>query len=194
MVNKPRFDDIFILTCGGLGLMPFAPGTWGSLGSIIVGGVAVWCGLYFQVLGTVTMVMVLTTVALFWLGIAASDRYIAKVGEDDPGLIVIDEWVGQWIALLIFLGGVGISGNVHGSFLPGSMRANHGLEPILVGSLLLFGLFLFFRWFDIVKPGWAGWADRQLEGGYGVMMDDVFAGLFAGFAALGVTWLISLIL
>lgn len=194
MVTKHAFKDVFVISCGGLGLMPFAPGTWGSLGSILIGGVALWLGLYFQVLGSVTIVMVLATVALFWLGIAATNRYIAASGEDDPGIVVIDEWVGQWVALLIFVGGIGIGGNVHGSFLPGSMRANHGLEPLLVGSLLLFGVFLLFRWFDIVKPGWAGWADRHLEGGYGVMMDDVFAGLYAGFSALGVTWLISTIL
>ena len=72
-------------------------------------------------------------------------------GADDPGWVVIDEFAGQWIAMLPLL-------------LAGQRSA--------LGSLLAFGLF---RLFDIVKPGPVGWADRQ-PGPFGVMADDVIAG------------------
>ena len=77
-------------------------------------------------------------------------------GEDDPGWITIDEIAGQLIALLP-LG-----------------------RPSLPGLLLAFGLF---RLFDIWKPGPVGWADRQ-HGAFGVMADDVLAGLIAA----GLLW------
>ena len=87
-------------------------------------------------------------------------------GEDDPGWITIDEIAGQLIALLP-LG-----------------------RPSLPGLLLAFGLF---RLFDIWKPGPVGWADRQ-HGAFGVMADDVLAGLMAAgllWAALRVWPMIS---
>ena len=69
----------------------------------------------------------------------------------DPSWIVVDEVVGMWIAA--------------------------AAAPL---SLLWFGIaFLLFRFFDILKPWPVGWADRKVGGGMGVMLDDVFAGLYA---------------
>lgn len=71
--------------------------------------------------------------------------------RDDPGWVVIDEIAGQWIALL---------------------AASPPTIPTLVGG------FLFFRAFDILKPGPVHWVERA-PGGLGVMADDVLAGLLA---------------
>ncbi|MFO1027580.1 MAG: phosphatidylglycerophosphatase A [Acetobacteraceae bacterium] len=68
--------------------------------------------------------------------------------EGDPGWVVIDEFAGQWLALVA---------------LPG---------PSVVGLVAAFALF---RVLDIAKPGPVGWADRQ-HGIFGIMMDDVIAG------------------
>lgn len=193
-IDPPHMEDRLLVSCGGLGFLPFAPGTWGSLGSILVGGLLVWLGLAHGVSEIITLVLVLATAGLFWLGLSAADRVMQAEKIHDSSHIVIDEWVGQWVALLIFVAGMGLSGSVSGSFTMDAMAANHGIEPMLVGGLMLTGLFLFFRYFDIAKPGRIGWADRHLEGGYGVMMDDVFAGIYAGFSALAVAWFISLII
>jgi phosphatidylglycerophosphatase A len=72
-------------------------------------------------------------------------------GSDDPGWVVIDEVAGQWLALLPLA------------------------APTPLGLLAAFALF---RLFDITKPGPIGWADRQ-HGAFGVMADDVLAGLAA---------------
>jgi phosphatidylglycerophosphatase A len=84
------------------------------------------------------------------IGIPAATRIERESGREDPGHVVIDEVAGQWIALL-------------------HSRVN--LSHLLAG-------FLFFRLFDIVKP----WPARQLEGlqaGWGIMLDDVAAGVYA---------------
>ena len=104
--------------------------------------------------------LALATAAAFALGLWASARYAAAGGQPDPGAVVIDEVAGQWLALIP---------------LP--------LDP---GLYLL--AFLAFRLFDIVKPWPVGWADRSLSGGFGIMADDILAGIYAGAVAFG-AWL-----
>ena len=84
------------------------------------------------------------------IGIPAATRVEQESGREDPGHVVIDEVAGQWIALI---------------------HSRVDLSHLLAG-------FLFFRLFDIVKP----WPARQLEGlpaGWGMMLDDVAAGVYA---------------
>lgn len=87
----------------------------------------------------------------FELGVRASNWMIARTGIKDPGYIVWDEFIGMWIALL---------------WLPKSL-------------LWYTAAFALFRLFDIVKRGPVGWADKRFTGGFGVMFDDVLAGLLA---------------
>jgi phosphatidylglycerophosphatase A len=97
--------------------------------------------------------------ALFAVGIWASDGYMATVKVHDPPAIVIDEVVGQWLTLAL---------------LP--------LDP------LLYALgFLLFRIIDVVKPWPTNFIDRAVTGGFGVMLDDAVAGVYAG----GALWLIA---
>ncbi len=101
------------------------------------------------------------TVSLPLLAIAALAIGLWAVHDtkvpDDPGWIVIDEFAGQWIAML-------------------------GLGHVsLYGSLAAFVLF---RFFDITKPGPVGWADRT-HGAIGIMADDVAAGLIAAAILFG---------
>jgi phosphatidylglycerophosphatase A len=86
----------------------------------------------------------------FAIGVPAATRVERESTRQDPGHVVIDEVAGQWIALIY-------------------SRVN--LSHLLAG-------FLFFRLFDIVKP----WPARQLESmpaGWGIMLDDVAAGVYA---------------
>jgi phosphatidylglycerophosphatase A len=133
---------LFIATGAGSGYLPKAPGTWGSLV-----GVVFWLGLYRFDCATYGAVLA----GLFLLGTFAAGAAEKIIDQGDPGVVVIDEIVGQLIAL---------------TFAPA-----HPLAA-LAG-------FLLFRLFDIRKPFPVGWLDRRIHGGLGIMLDDVAAGLLA---------------
>ena len=131
----------------GSGLSKKAPGTVGSVLAAL---------LWWWLMADQALWLQLLVIAVgFELGVRASNWMIAKTGVKDPGYIVWDEFIGQWIALLL-------------------------LPKTLVACALAFALF---RLFDIVKRGPVGWADKHFSGGFGVMIDDVFAGLLALAAA-----------
>lgn len=142
-----------IATVCGIGRIPFAPGTWGSLVALPLA----W-GLHAA--GGIALILV-ATAALFVAGYWATFEYLD--GQvDDPSEVVIDEVVGQLIALWPLSWGLTMAGTDPGVFpWPGWI-----------------GGFLLFRFFDIVKPPPVNWADRP--GAFGVMLDDVVAGLLAG--------------
>ncbi|HWS39831.1 MAG TPA: phosphatidylglycerophosphatase A [Arenimonas sp.] len=134
----------------GTGLAPKAPGTIGSLAAV-----AMWWFLYSN-LSIFFQVAIIA--AGFAIGVIVSNWMIEKTGVQDPGFIVWDEFIGQWIALLL-----------------------------LPKTLLWYAIgFALFRVFDIVKHGPVGWADKRFKGGFGVMVDDVIAGLLA----MGVSYVI----
>jgi phosphatidylglycerophosphatase A len=145
-----------ILTVGGVGLLRPAPGTWGSAVAVAVGVVI------DRYLGM--PVLAAMTVAVAALGFWACQR--ALLPGQDPGEVVIDEVAGQWIALLAPSAAFWFRG--HEGWLP---------WPAWVCA------FLFFRLFDIWKPWIIGRADRRGDAA-GVMLDDLWAGLFAGVAVM----------
>lgn len=129
-----------LATWGGVGRMPFASGTWGSLAALPLAAIGAWHPLYGLILA----------VMLFGFGVPAATRVARDRGVTDPGVVVIDEVVGMIIASL-------------------------GVGPDVVAIL---AAFLLFRAFDIVKP----FPCRQLEhlpDGWGIMMDDVAAAVYA---------------
>ena len=138
---RPGHPAVLVATLGGIGRLPLAPGTWGSLAALPVAWAIVELG------GVIALAACIA--GLFPLGIWACNRYAAMTGIDDPGACVVDEVVGQWVVLLV---------------LP--------LDPAAYAAG-----FALFRLFDILKPWPVGWADRRLRGGFGVMFDDVLAGL-----------------
>jgi len=123
----------------GTGFAPVAAGTAASAAAVLVGGGLLFVSPYL--LGAAAL---LACGGGFWAIRGA------RV-DGDPGWVVIDEFAGQWIALL-------------------------GLARVTpVGLLAAFALF---RLFDITKPGPVGWADRQ-HGAFGIMADDAIAGAIA---------------
>lgn len=84
-------------------------------------------------------------------GWLAADAYVKATGREDPPEIVIDEVAAQWLALTV-------------------------VPMTLTGYVVAYFVF---RLFDTVKPWPANWADSDLEGGAGVMLDDLFAGGYA---------------
>jgi len=137
----------FFLTLGYSGLSPKAPGTVGTIVSLII---AMFLLKYIHI-STLFMLSILISV------IAAKqiDIYEKEVGAHDGSEIVIDELAGMWIALSI-----------------ASATSDNYIIALLA--------FVYFRLFDIWKPSIIGKIDRDVKGGWGVMGDDMVAGLFAG--------------
>ena len=146
-----------ITTCFGVGTLPRAPGTWGSLVALPL----TW-GLHL--LGHAPLV-VLVTLVLFGLGTWAIGKD-PRAASDDPGEIVIDEVVGQMLALWPLSIGLWLMEMPNGVFP----------WPGLVGAFVLF------RFFDIVKPWPVSRFDRP--GAFWIMMDDVIAAICAAIITL----------
>lgn len=148
---------LVLATCCGIGYLPGAPGTFASVAALVIGyALTAFSGL-----------------APAWLALAAALLFVpavqvAKITEKrylqtDPQVVVIDEIVGQWVAL----------------------SAATGDNPLywILG-------FVLFRIFDVLKP----YPIRQLEclpGGWGVVVDDVGAGLYAMMILALVRWSLS---
>ena len=148
-----------IATWFGAGDMRPAPGTWGSAVAVALGVVIHWIGSF--------PLLALATVAVTALGFWAVAHYTAGMEDPDRSEIVIDEVAGQWLALLFPSYGFWHAGLPSTEFpWPGWLAA-----------------FLFFRLFDIWKPSIIGRADRE-SGTMGVMMDDLWAGVFAGISVM----------
>lgn len=126
----------------GSGLIPKAPGTFGSLAAIPLCVALIYAPLYIQLI---------TVVVVFILGTIASSVTEKAMGMHDNSSIVIDEFVGMFIAVIAF---------------PKEWY-------------FCFLAFILFRIFDILKPWPISLADKKVGGGLGVMLDDVLAGIGA---------------
>ena len=133
----------WVATWGGCGLMRPGPGTWGTLGALPF-------GIPLLIFGGVPALLIAITL-LFPLGLWASRHFEAMAREKDSGMIVIDEVVGMFIALIPAL-----------------------LTPLSIGIA-----FILFRFFDVLKPWPISWLEKRIQGPMGVMIDDVVAGIFA---------------
>lgn len=146
-----------------VGYMKPAPGTWGSIAALPMA----W--LIYELGGI--WLFLLAIPAAYIKGYLATVHMTAGRDNHDPSEIVIDEVVGQWIALLPVLAAASAMGIASLALWPGWIAA--------LG---------FFRLYDIVKPGPVGWADSK-DNATGVMLDDVIAGAFAAICVLALAGL-----
>lgn len=102
---------------------------------------------------------------LFFIGLWATNIVLKTQQEHDPGFIVIDETVGQSLTFLL------------------ALPLGFGIWGILLG-------FLLFRFFDIVKLWPASFFDGRVRNAFGVMMDDVIAGLYAAVVLYGILFFV----
>ena len=179
----------WIAVAGGCGYVPLAPGTAGSAAGALlflilygVGSGAPWMPLLgdplvsdpaeaFQaeavMLGPVGLVIFLTiligvlTVVGIWASAWAEQEFRREGGDKDDGRIVIDEVVGQLIALA-----------------PLPLILGRDSSFLSVATAVVTG-FVLFRLFDVWKPGAVRWAENRFDGGLGVMADDLIAGVYA---------------
>ena len=135
----------------GVGYCPVASGTAGSLATIPFAFVLSYYWGMYGILIAATIVFFVGTFAV---------KQVLKYTKHDPSIVVVDEMVGQLLSFLLVADGLKGMMNLHSWFI------------YLVG----FGLF---RLFDITKPQPAKWADSKVMNAWGVMLDDVFAGIYA---------------
>ncbi len=142
------------LTFFGSGLSPKAPGTMGTLASLPFGV------LIIEYMGLETLFML--TFAITIIAIFEINKYEKITGVHDQQEIVIDETAGIWLTLMI------------------AYSTMITLDFPYIYELYVVGSFASFRLFDIWKPSTIGWIDREVEGGLGVMGDDILAGVAGG--------------
>jgi phosphatidylglycerophosphatase A len=164
VAGKPRFA-LFIATACGLGYLPKAPGTWGSLAGVLI---YAWSQRYYPPDLFVDFVLHPTigrhalwnayivlpiAILIAAVGVWVSNSVVHFSGQKDPQYVVVDEVSGQMFTYLF-------------AVAPGNWK------------YLLLG-FILFRLFDIWKPFPARQAE-SLPGGWGIMTDDWVAGIYAG--------------
>ena len=125
-------------------------------------GTAVGLALFWPIHGLAFPYQLAATVALFFLGVQAATIVERETGLKDPGIVVVDEIVGMWVTMLL---------------VPWS-------------PAWALGGFLLFRVFDVVKPFPARRAE-SLPRGWGIVCDDVFAGVYANLVLQLVRWTIA---
>jgi phosphatidylglycerophosphatase A len=147
---KPTDYLALAISTFGVGYLPLAPGTWGSLVAvgIFLGFTQVFKG------NALVAVVLVSIVVLTFAGIWAASRTEALANRKDPSKVVVDEVAGQLISLF-----------------PLTLFTQWSIVAVIIS-------FILFRFFDIVKP-YPARRLEALKGGFGIMCDDLIAGVYA---------------
>jgi phosphatidylglycerophosphatase A len=147
------FNTLFV-TIFGIGKLKLIPGTFGSLATVII--------LYFlfHKFEISSNLILLGLVFIFIYSFSAVTSHIKDKENKDPGEIVIDEFIGQSIPIYLY-------------------EISHGTDKDPNEALIFYAVcFVLFRYFDIMKPFPVSYFDRKHKNSFGVIMDDVCAGLY----------------
>ena len=146
--------NYLFVTCFGIGSFRFAPGTITSLATTIF--------LYslFHIINLPNNTIIIILIIIFVYSFYAVSEYIKYNENKDPKEVVIDEFIGQSIPIYLYE----IS---HGS----TKESNEA-------ALFYLYIFILFRYFDIKKPFPVSFFDKKFKNSFGVIMDDVVAGLY----------------
>ena len=160
MSNFPNLKKPYdiLASLGGIGLIPFAPGTFGSIFAWIA----------FILISHFVNMLILTIVIII-LSIWICEKVSKDLFEKDHKSIVIDELAGMWVALL-----------------PMIYFASSQNERITYAILAL----VFFRFFDILKPFPVSYFDQKYKNGFGIVFDDIIAGILATVPSLIILFLL----
>lgn len=156
-----------LATLGPSGKVKFAPGTVGSLVALV---------LAFNIMHLSAGWLVLWVLTPFsiWLGTISANRYMHDKGSThDPKEIVIDELAGMWLTIVVW--------HLWLIVVTDSWELSQELLSLVGWDVQFLAIgFVLFRFFDIVKPWPISYADKKIKGGWGVMLDDLIAAVFAG--------------
>tara|TARA_B110001454_G_scaffold217492_1_gene242966 strand:+ start:1014 stop:1517 length:504 start_codon:yes stop_codon:yes gene_type:complete len=148
-----KFNSIFV-TIFGIGKIKFAPGTFASLLTAII------LFFLFHVLVIANKIILIILVLIFFYSFFAISTYIEKKDNKDPKEIVIDELIGQSIPLYLY------------------EIAHGGNKEMNEAILFYIYIFILFRFFDIKKPFPISFFDKKCKNTFGVIFDDVIAGVY----------------
>ncbi len=163
-----------IATFFGIGKFPKMPGTIGSIAAFPVAYYVFKLTttihhrffLESSVLPFSIIFFLIVTLIIFIIGTYSANQYSKLIKVGDPKEVVIDEVVGQMLTIILTV--------------PFSLMFLYDLVPL--DLLIIFSLlmsFVLFRIFDIFKPWPINWIDKKVKGGFGIMIDDVVAAIFA---------------
>ena len=138
----------------GIGKIPKIPGTFGSLVTTIL------LYFFFNILNLSSILILIALVIIIVLSFLAITTYIKNNENKDPKEIVIDELIGQSIPIYLY-------------------EVSHGTEKSTDEALVFYVIcFILFRFFDITKPFPVSYFDKNFKNSFGVIMDDICAGLY----------------
>ena len=151
MIDKLNF--IFV-TLFGIGKIKKIPGTFASLFTTLL------LFFLFNILNFSPNIILVIIVLIFFISFFAIKIYIKDLSNKDPKEVVIDEVIGQSIPLYLY-------------------EVSHNITNDSIDSLKFYLIiFILFRFFDIVKPFPVNYFDKNFKNSFGVIMDDVCAGLY----------------
>ena len=153
LIMIKKFNSIFV-TMFYLGRIGFLPGTFGSLAT------AIFLFICFHILNLSSNIILIILVITFAYSFIAIKNYTENNENKDPGEIIIDEFIGQAIPIYLY-------------------EISHGTEKTIDQALIIYAVcFILFRFFDILKPFPVSYFDKKHKNSFGVIMDDVCAGLY----------------
>ena len=151
MIN--HFNTLLV-TMFGLGKIKKIPGTFGSLATILI------LYIFFHILRIPSNIIILFLLIIFFYSFYAVSTHIKNSSNKDPGEIIIDEFIGQSIPIYLY-------------------EISHGTNKDSTDAIIFYAIcFILFRFFDIMKPFPVSFFDKNFKNSFGVIMDDVVAGIY----------------
>ena len=148
-----NLNSLFV-TMLGLGRIKFIPGTLGSFATTII------LYILFHVVNVSSNIILLILIIIFIFSFLAISNHIKDNDNKDPSEIIIDEFIGQSIPIYLY-------------------EISHGTEKSPNEAIIFYFIcFILFRFFDIRKPFPVNYFDKNFKNSFGVIMDDVCAGLY----------------
>ena len=148
-----KFNSLFV-TMIGLGKIKKIPGTFGSLATILI------LYLLFHVFVISSNVILLLLILILIYSFPAITSHTKDNADKDPKEIIIDEFIGQSIPIYLY-------------------EISHGTEKSSDEAIIFYSIcFVLFRFFDIIKPFPVNFFDKNFKNSFGVVMDDICAGIY----------------
>jgi len=151
MDNKINF---YFVTLFGIGKLKKIPGSYASLATTI------FLFILFHILNFSPNIVLIGVIIVFLISLYAVNIFIKDMDNKDPKEVVIDEFIGQSIPICLY------------------EIAHEGTKETSEVLTFYFIMFILFRIFDIVKPYPVSYYDKNFKNSFGVIMDDVCAGLY----------------
>ncbi len=146
--------NILFVTMFGLGKISKIPGTLGSLATLFL------FYFFFHILNLSSNIIFVGLIVIFIFSFFAIETHIKDKDNKDPKEIIIDEFIGQSIPIFLY-------------------EISHGTEKSSNEAIIFYSAcFILFRFFDILKPFPINFIDKNFKNSFGVILDDVCAGLY----------------